>query len=222
MNIQELTSNKTGSAENEKPGIRIRTATVRDAEPIQEIYAPYVQNTAITFEYEVPSVSDFTDRISRTLMKYPFLVAESGSRIVGYAYAGPFQDRAAYNWSAETSVYIPEGWKRQGIGTALYTAMEKSLAAQNVTNLYACLAFPKTVDKHLGMDSIYFHEHFGFQVAGEFKQCGYKFNRWYDMIWMEKIIGEHREIQPPFQVYHAVAAPFMTEKAEPAKGKSSQ
>ena len=84
----------------------IRTASEADAPALLEIYAPYVDRTAITFEYEVPSVDEFASRIRNTLQKYPYLVAEKGGRILGYAYAGPFHDRPAYDWSVETSIYV--------------------------------------------------------------------------------------------------------------------
>lgn len=204
MNSQEKAQEQIPSFRNTESHFQIRSATEQDAQAIRKIYAPYVKNTAITFEYEVPSVLEFTNRIRHTLLTYPYLVAESANQIIGYAYAGPFKGRAAYNWDVETTVYISKEWKRQRIGTALYTQLEKILVTQNITNLYACVAFPEMADAYLNMDSIYFHEHLGFQIVGQFKQCGYKFNRWYHVAWMEKIIGQHQKMQPSFLPYPAV------------------
>ena len=104
--------------------ITIRTAVQQDAKVLLEIYAPYVKKTAITFEYDVPSVEEFARRISKVLQKYPYLVAEVNGEPVGYAYAGPFKERAAYDWAVETTVYVRENMKKSGIGRALYTALE--------------------------------------------------------------------------------------------------
>lgn len=187
--------------------LKIRSATVRDAEAICEIYAPYVKNTAVTFEYDAPSVSEFADRISHTLKKYPFLAAEREGKIVGFAYAGPFRERIAYDHSAEVTIYLPDGQKRQGIGRALYEAMEKILVRQHVYNLYACIAVPaaETADEHISMDSVRFHEHMGYRIVGSFQCCGYKFGCWYSMVWMEKLIGQHTADPQPFQIYRAVS-----------------
>ena len=104
--------------------LTIRTADRQDAEALLQIYAPNVKNTAITFEYDVPSVEEFAGRISKVLQKYPYLVAEVNGEPVGYAYAGPFKERAAYDWAVETTVYVRENMKKSGIGRALYTALE--------------------------------------------------------------------------------------------------
>ena len=176
--------------------ITIRTAVQQDAKVLLEIYAPYVKKTAITFEYDVPSVEEFARRISKVLQKYPYLVAEVNGEPVGYAYAGPFKERAAYDWAVETTVYVREDMKKSGIGRALYTALEEALAAQGILNLNACIAFPENEDEYLTRDSVKFHERMGFETAGRFHKCGCKFGRWYDMVWMEKLIGEHVENPP--------------------------
>ena len=129
--------------------LTIRTAVEHDAEALLQIYAPYVKKTAITFEYDVPSVEEFAGRISKVLQKYPYLVAEVNGEPVGYAYAGPFKERAAYDWAVETTVYVREDMKKSGIGRALYTALEEALAAQGILNLNACIAFPENEDEHI-------------------------------------------------------------------------
>lgn len=177
--------------------LTIRSAAPADAAALLAIYAPYVERTAITFEYDVPSVEEFAARIGNTRKRYPYLVAEADGKILGYAYVGPFHDRPAYDWSVETSIYVDQEHKKSGIGKTLYAALENALKEQGILNLYACIASPETEDEYLTRDSIRFHEHLGYRMVGEFRQCGYKFNRWYNMVWMEKFIGSHLDIQPP-------------------------
>ena len=179
----------------------IRTVLPADAPALLAIYAPYVEKTAVTFEYEVPSVEEFARRIRETLPRYPWLVAESGKEVLGYACAGAFKDRAAYDWSVETTVYICEDQRGAGLGRALYGALEAQLARQNIRNLYACIAVPREEDPFLTLDSVHFHEHIGYHLAGRFEQCGYKFGRWYDMVWMEKMLGPHPDTPAEFLPY---------------------
>ena len=178
--------------------ITIRMATIADAKELLQIYAPYVQNTAITFEYEVPSLEEFTKRVENTLMKYPYLVALEEGQIVGYAYASTFKARIAYSWAVETSIYIKQDCKGKGIGKKLYLALEDLLKRQNVINLNASIAYYAKEDEYLNHSSIFFHEYFGYQKVAHFTKCGYKFGKWYDMIWMEKMIGKHPDAPKPF------------------------
>lgn len=173
--------------------VRIRRATPADAEALLGIYAPYVEHTVITFEYLVPTVEEFRERIRHTLEKYPYILAEQREtgEILGYAYTGPFKERAAYDWGVETTVYVKQDCKRGGIGKKLYTALEKVSAAQHILNMNACIGYPEEEDEYLTQDSAHFHEHLGYRLVGEFHSCGFKFGRWYDMIWMEKLIGTH-------------------------------
>ena len=173
--------------------IEIRTAKREDAERLREIYAYYVAETAISFEYKVPSVDEFAGRIERTLKKYPYLVIVRDGRTEGYAYAGPLKERAAYDPSCEVSIYIDRGSRRGGLGGALYAALEDELKKIGIVNLYACVAYPEKEDEYLTTNSADFHEHLGFRTVGRFHGCAKKFGRWYDMIWMEKIIGAHAE-----------------------------
>ena len=177
-------------------GVKIRVAGIDDAPYLLEIYKPYVEKTAITFEYEVPSLDKFKGRMEKTLKKYPYLVAEYNGEILGYAYAGSFVGRAAYDWSVETTIYLKENKKKLGIGRKLYEALEDILKAQNILNMYACIGYPEKEDEYLNRNSVEFHSHLGFKMVGEFRKCGYKFGRWYNMVWMEKIIGGHKENQP--------------------------
>lgn len=172
--------------------IKIRTASTDDAKELLEIYTPYVEKTAITFEYDVPSLEEFRTRIHNTLKKYPYLLAEQNGEILGYTYTGPFVGRAAYGWAAEVSIYLKENKRKMGIGRKLYTALETISKAQNILNLNACIGYTETEDDYLTNNSMEFHEHMGYSMVGEFHKCGYKFGNWYSMIWMEKTIGEHR------------------------------
>ena len=181
--------------------INVRDAAMTDAGPILEIYDHYVKNTAITFEYETPSLEEFQGRMARTMERYPYLVREKDGAVRGYAYAGPFVGRAAYDWSGEMTIYLDHRARKGGLGRLLYEALEDRLREMGLLNLYACIGYPETEDEYLTRNSAEFHAHLGFQKVGRFHSCGYKFGRWYDMIWMEKIIGEHRAGQSPITGY---------------------
>ena len=170
--------------------IAIRVAKVEDAEKLLGIYSYYVKNTAVSFEYEVPSVEEFEERIRNTLCNYPYLVAEADGEIVGYAYAGRFRARAAYTWSAEISIYIDKRFHGAGIGKRFYMELESILKRQNVINIYTVIADPVEEDEFLTRNSEGFHKAMGYELVARYHQCGSKFGRWYNIIEMEKIIGE--------------------------------
>jgi len=157
--------------------IKIRNADINDAERLLQIYAYYVMNTAISFEYEVPSLSEFQNRMRHTMEKYPYIVIEKGGIIQGYAYAGTFKGRAAYDWSCETTIYLDHNARKCGLGRKLYEALEAALKEMGILNLYACIGYPEMEDEYLNRNSAQFHEHLGFAKIGEFHQCGYKFGR---------------------------------------------
>ena len=173
--------------------VLIRTATLDDAPRLVEIYSYYVEETAISFEYETPSVEKFQTRMKRTQKHYPYLVAESDDKILGYAYASAFIGRAAYKYSAELTIYLDKNFRHKGLGKKLYGELEKILREQGITNLYVCIGYPKIEDEYLNFNSVNFHEHMGFKICGKFDKCGYKFNRWYDMVYAEKVIGDRNE-----------------------------
>ena len=178
--------------------MKIERVTTSDAEELLAIYAPYVTGTAISFETEVPSVEEFRGRIEKISSKYPYIKAvDEDNKILGYAYAGTFKERSAYDWSVETIVYIRQDCRRQGIGKELYEALEKALRGMGVLNMNACIAVPRCEDLFLTADSQHFHEKMGFSLVGTFHDSGYKFDTWYDMIWMEKMIGIHNKKQAP-------------------------
>lgn len=178
----------------------IRVARADDAEALARIYAYYVEHTAITFEYEAPDAAEMNARREKILKHYPYLVAEQAGRAVGYAYAHEFYGRAAYAWSVEASIYIASDARGQGLGHKLYDALERALRVMGVLNINACIAVPRTADDpYLTDGSLAFHKRLGYQMVGTFHQSGCKFGRWYDVAWMEKMIGEHREPPTPIR-----------------------
>ena len=176
--------------------ITVRPACPDDAPALLAIYTPYVEQTAITFEYDVPTEAEFRRRIAHTLERYPYYAAEMDGRIIGYAYAGPFVGRAAYDWAAELSIYVAMDCRRRGAGGALYGALEDALRKMGIQNLEACIGTTGSPDEYLDNNSVEFHAHLGYRMVGEFNKCGCKFGRWYNMAWMEKIIGNHDDAVP--------------------------
>ena len=173
--------------------MEIRTASAEDAREILKIYAPYVENTAVSFEYTVPTLEEFRARIVKTLAEYPYLVAEDD------AYAGIFHGREAYKHSAETSIYVDEDHHCRGIGRMLYGELERILLKQNVFTLCACIATPDgNPDSRLTDSSERFHEKMGYRLVCKHSSIGYKFGKWYSVVWMEKDIGEKCPNPQPF------------------------
>lgn len=178
--------------------ISIRLATPEDAAALRAIYEYYVLNTAITYEYEVPSASEFGRRISHTLEKHPYFVAEEDGEILGYVYAEAFGSRAAFDWAVETAIYLNRNARRRGIGRMLYAALEEALESMGVRNLYARVAIPSDEpDPYLNRDSEKFHEKLGYRTVGELNKCGSKFGRWYNLAYMEKTLGDHEADPQP-------------------------
>ncbi len=181
-----------------KEHVTIRMATPEDAENLLAVYAPYIIETGITFEYDVPTVEAFRARIENTLKKFPYLVAECDGEISGYAYASPLGERAAFSRAAETAIYVKKEAKGRHIGSLLYENLEKLLKKQHITNLCACISYREEEDETITHASPKFHAACGYRKVGHFTKCGYKFGRWYDLIWMEKFIGEHEDRPPEF------------------------
>lgn len=154
------------------------------------------------FEYEVPSLEEFRRRVANTLKKHPYLCAVQDGRILGYACAGPFGERAAFGWAAETTIYLARDARGRGLGRRLYEALEKALKAMGILNLYAPVACPAGAeDEYLTWSSAKFHTCLGCQMAGKYRFCGCKFERWYNMACMEKFAGTHRENLAPVRPY---------------------
>lgn len=166
--------------------ITIRLASLDDAKALLDIYRYYVEETAITFEYDVPTLEEFTGRMRSIMAFYPYLVAEEDGKILGYDYASKFHPRAAYAWSAEVTVYLDKAARGKGVGRQIYGKLEDYLTQMGILNLNACIASTDVEDAYLTNGSEKFHRALGYQLVGKFHDSGYKFNRWYDMIWMEK------------------------------------
>lgn len=179
--------------------MEIRLVTKDDAPALQRIYAPYVNETAVTFEYDAPDAAEFARRIENTLREYPYLAAVEDGRIVGYAYAGSFHSRAAYKHCAEVSVYVDREHRGKGIGSLLYSELERRLVRQNVYLLCACItSTERKDDAHLTDASIRFHHKKGYVLVGKHELCGYKFGKWYSVVWMEKLIALREASPEPF------------------------
>lgn len=157
----------------------IRMATVQDVPRILEIYGPYVGNTAISFEYTVPSVEEFAQRFSKITAWFPWLVWEENDVVLGYAYGSLPFERAAYQWCAAASIYLCPEACGQGIGKKLYDELERLLALQGYRKVYAVIT---TANE----DSVAFHRAAGYRHTATMPACGYKFGKWYGTVWMEK------------------------------------
>lgn len=177
--------------------INIRMARQEDAAALLDIFTPYVLQTAVAFNYEPPALEEFCATMIDRLRRYPYLVAQQGEELIGYAYASPFKVRAAYDWAVETSIYVKQGQTGNGYGRALHDALERILKAQHILSMYACIAYTDHMDDHLTNNSSEFHAHMGYTLTAKFPKCGYKFNKWYDMIWMHKEIGPHTDAPLP-------------------------
>ncbi|MGY1802540.1 GNAT family N-acetyltransferase [Blastococcus sp. SYSU D00922] len=159
-------------------------ATVRDAAPedagrCAEIYAPYVRDTAISFETQPPTPAEMAERIAAAQREHAWLVLEDGGTVTGYAYAGPFMSRASYRWSATVSVYLDQGRRRTGGGRALYTALLDLLAGRGIRTVLAGVALPNEASEGL-------HRALGFELAGTYRRVGWKLDRWHDVAWYQK------------------------------------
>ena len=157
---------------------RIRLATFKDAPAIAEIYAPIVLATPISFETEPPDAQEFERRIAKVLTAHPWLVCEHEGNVTGYAYASRHHERAAYQWSVDTSVYIHSDFRRRGVGQALYTSLFSILVGQGFYNAYAGITLPNP-------GSVGLHESVGFKRLCIYRNVGYKLGSWYDVGWWE-------------------------------------
>lgn len=189
--------------------VMFRNATLADAARILEIYRYYVEKTAISYEWTVPTLAEFQQRMQKTMQKYPYIVAVEDGRIIGYSYVSPFIRREAYAWSVEMTIYLDAEVRHHGAGKKLYEVMETILKRMHVLNLNACIGYPLKDDEYLTKNSAGFHKHQGYRLVGTFHDSGYKFGRWYDMIWMEKMIGEHTNHPEPVVNYNEVKAEFI-------------
>lgn len=163
---------------------KIRLATTNDTKEILDIYAPYIINTAISFEQVVPVFDEFEKRISDTIDLFPYLVYEEDGVILGYAYAGKHAARHAYLYSVNVSVYVDENAQGKGIGRILYNKLFEILTQQGYYTAFSAITSEN--EKSVAM-----HKTFGFEQVGYFKKAGYKFNRWLDLIWLQKELNDY-------------------------------
>lgn len=178
----------------------IRPATERDVPRILEIYAPYVENTAVSFEYTVPTPAAFTERFLKITARFPWLVWEENGVVLGYAYGSLPFERAAYQWSAAASVYLCAEAQGRGIGKALYAALERLLRLQGYRKVYAVITTANEA-------SVAFHRAVGYRHTGTMPACGYKFGKWYGTVWMEKELNMwDTPPHPPLSVHEVAGA----------------
>lgn len=175
----------------------IRLATLEDASEILSIYEPYILNTAITFETEMISVEAFKERMAKIQAQYPWLVYEKDGKIIGYAYATSYRERAAFAWDCEASVYVGEEAHRKGIATKLYLELFEWLNKQGYYNIYAFIKYPHE-------SSVKLHNKFGFREVGIFYKTGYKMGKWWDVLVMEKSIRDFEDAPIPPKPFHEV------------------
>lgn len=170
---------------------RVRRATAADAAACVEIYRPYVLDTAITFETDVPTVQEMAERIDKALAKHEWLVLEADGNVIGYAYAQQFNPRAAYLWSVETSVYLAQDRRRAGGGRKLYAELLHRLAERGFRRAFAGIAQPNEASNAL-------HAAFGFHPAGHYQRVGWKLGAWHDVAWWQlDLLGPDDEADPP-------------------------
>lgn len=192
----------------EKTNVTIRAAVIGDAPEVLDIYGYYVQHTAITYEYDIPSLTEFQERMRHILEKYPYLVALKGERIIGYAYASPYHPRAAYGWNAEMTIYLDHNERGHNVGQRLYTLLEQILQEQGIVNAVALITPPMTKDDEAVYASMHFHEKMGYELAGRIENSGYKFERWFDTITMQKQLNTPVSPMPSIKSFEEVRAKF--------------
>lgn len=166
----------------------IRLAEKRDVPGILEIYAPFILNTAVTFEEVVPDEESFWKRIQEIMTELPFIVCEIDRKIAGYAYASAYRSRASYRWTKEVSVYVHPDFHRKRIAHGLYTTLNELVRFQGIANLLAIITMPNE-------PSVAFHEQFGYRKSAEFKNVGYKLDQWQNVGWFELFLQD--ETQAP-------------------------
>ncbi|MCC8108568.1 MAG: N-acetyltransferase family protein [Planctomycetes bacterium] len=176
----------------------IRFATPADSRAILDIYARYI-DTTITFEYTLPALEEFTARIVAVTTFYPYLVYEEDGRILGYAYAHRFMERAAYQWGAEWSAYLAPAATGKGLGKKFYAVLAGILALQGVRTVYGIVTIPNEKSQAL-------HQSLGFTQAGYYRNAGYKNGTWCDVAWFEKTIGDYAAAPAPVVPAHSLPA----------------
>lgn len=177
----------------------LRLAQVADAEALLKVYAPFVASedralSDVSFEYEVPSVAEFAERIKNISAGYPYIVCEQEGEAIGYVYAHPYIQRAAYQWGAEVTIYLAPAGQGWGLGRVMYTLLEDLLRLQGVVTLYSCIT---ASNEH----SVGMHTAMGYKIIGSFNSTGFKHGHWLDMVWMEKVIAPHPKAPQPIKTF---------------------
>jgi L-amino acid N-acyltransferase YncA len=168
--------------------MEFRQAYLTDAEQILEIYGPIVVHGSATFEEVLPTLEEMRARIAKVTIRHPWYVAMEGERLLGYAYAGPHHERAAYRWSVNVSVYLRPENQRRGLGTQLYQLLFTELRARNFYRAYAGITMENAA-------SIAMHERLGFTRAALYRNVGYKLGQWHDVGWWELALQD--VVNPP-------------------------
>ncbi len=159
--------------------MRIRDARPDDAAACAAIYAPYVRDTAITFELDPPDADEMAARIIAAQRAHAWLVAEDDEQVIGYAYGGEFKSRAAYRFTCEVSVYLRHGVERRGVGRALYDVLLLRLADAGFRQAVAGMTLPNPASEG-------FHHAFGFEPVGVYRGVGWKLDRWHDVLFVQR------------------------------------
>lgn len=188
--------------------LRLRLATLEDAAGVAAVYAPVVRETSISFELEAPDALEMGRRMAAILARTPWLVAEAQGTIAGYAYAGPFRARPAYQWTTETTVYLDPAFRGRGVGTALYVALLEALRALGYRSAVGGVTLPND-------GSVALHERLGFRPVGVFRAAGFKFGAWHDVgFWQVELRGAEPPKAPPLALADLLALPAWTEALE--------
>lgn len=187
-------SSQAAAGAKEAPVALLRLATARDGRGMAEVYAPYVRDTATSFEVEPPSPMDMRARVRRTRATLPWLVCEADGKVAGFGYAAPYRSRPAYAWSVEVSAYVGLDWRGHGVGTALYTALVGILRLQGFVNAYAAITLPNA-------PSVALHRASGFREVGVFEAVGHKHGLWRDVSWWAlRLQRPPEQPVPPFRM----------------------
>ena len=168
--------------------VTVRDASEDDAPACAAIYAPYVRETAVSFESEPPTPERMAERITAAIRTHAWVVHEDDGRVVGYAYGGPHQKRDAYRFSCEVSVYVEQGRRRTGAGRALYEALFEQLAARGYRMAVAGMTLPNEASTGL-------HRAMGFEPVGVYRRIGWKLSAWHDVAWVQRALGDEQD--PP-------------------------
>lgn len=169
--------------------IVIRPALDTDVDALLKIYAPYVEGSSISFEYELPSVEEFSQRLAKYRSRWQWLVAEIDGDVVGYAYGSPHRERAAYQWSVDVSAYVKANSHGLGIGRELYRHLLQDLASKGYRQAFAGIAQPN-------VKSVALHRSLGFELLGVYKSVGFKHGQWHDVAWYQRPLAVASDLTP--------------------------